>query len=94
MSDLVQNRIKVRGKDYLVRELKGHEMAAVRRLLATDSERQRIPAYVSSIACVEPVLGNEKACNEMPHIVIETISVEAIRLTTTDEKEGDEEKKD
>lgn len=86
MTELLTNRIKVRGNEYVVRELKGREMASVRTLLGTDAknERQRIPAYVSSIACVEPALGNETACAELPHIVIESISTEAIRLTNAD----------
>ena len=81
MSDLVQNRIQVRGKDYLVRELRGREMASVRKLLASDSEKFRAPAYVSSVACVEPALGNEKACEELPNVILQAILAEAIRLT-------------
>jgi hypothetical protein len=95
MTELLTNRIKVRGKEYVVRELKGFEMASVRTLLGTEAknERHRIPAYVSSIASVDPALGNELACAQLPHLVIESISTEAIRLTNSDSQEGEEGKK-
>ena len=68
-------------------------MAGVRKLLGTETEKNRIPAYVASIACVDPQIGNEKDCEELPHIVLESISTEAIRLTMND-SQGEVAKKD
>lgn len=93
--DLVRNRITVRGKEYIVRELRGREMASVRVLLGKESERSRIPAYVASIAS-EPSLGTEKECLEMPHLLIEAIATESLRMTNPPapkKGEGEEEEK-
>ena len=83
MNELVTNRILVRGKSYLVRELTGREMAGVRALL--EKEKQRIPAYVASVACMDPKLGTEAECAEMPHRLLDAISTESVRLTNADE---------
>lgn len=65
-------------------------MAGVRALLMKESERTRIPAYVSSIACVEPKLGTEKECAELPHIILEAIATESMRLTNPQEPTEEE----
>lgn len=87
MTELVTNRILVRGKEYLVRELNGREMAGVRGLLEKD--KPRISAYVASVACIDPKLGTEKECFELPHRLIDAIATESIRLTNADD-EGEE----
>jgi hypothetical protein len=88
MASLVSRPITVRGDTYMVSELDGKTMAAVRKMLKSGSEETDL--FITLNALVDPKPKNMAAVEAMPNIVVNAIAKKALALTQADDPDEPE----
>lgn len=79
----LERTITVRGAKYRVRELSAKETRQWQQVGKESSIAGS--AYIASVACVDPDLGDEAACLELPQLIVDRIAVAVLKLTGEDE---------
>lgn len=86
MASLVSRPIIVRGDTYLVSELDGKTMAAVRKMLKSGSEETDL--FITLNALLDPKPKNMAAVEALPNLVVNAVAKKALQLTQADDPDA------